>query len=135
MATWDNVQLIAKELPGVREAESYGNRAWRVGNKNFAWERPLRRSDFEALGIEPPDEPILAVRTPSVAEKEMLVEAEPEVCFTTPHFNGFPAVLVWLNRIPEDALRELLVEARLSQAPTRMGREYLGIVDEAGSDG
>lgn len=131
MAGWEDVHRMALELPEVQESTSYGNRAWKVGKKNLAWERPLRKSDLDALGIDPPDEPILAVRTPTVAEKQMLVEAEPEICFTTPHFNGFPAVLVWLNRVSEDELRELIVEAWLTQAPRRLTREYLARIDEA----
>lgn len=131
MAGWEDVHRMALELPEVQESTSYGNRAWKVGKKNLAWERPLRKSDLDALGIDPPDEPILAVRTPTVAEKQMLVEAEPEICFTTPHLNGFPAVLVWLNRVSEDELRELIVEAWLTQAPRRLTREYLARIDEA----
>ena len=135
MANWDDVRRIAADMPQVSEAESYGNRTWQVGKKNFAWERPLRKSDLDALGIEPPDEPILAVRTPSVADKEMLVEAEPDVCFTTPHFNGFPAVLIWLDRLPDDELRELMVEGWLAQAPKRLARDYLASLDESGPGG
>lgn len=85
----------------------------------------MRKSDLTALGIDPPEEPILAVRTPSVEDKETLVAAEPESLFTTPHFNGFPAVLVWLDRIDGKELRELLIEAWVTQDPKRLSKEFL----------
>ncbi|HEX6076841.1 MAG TPA: hypothetical protein VFZ32_16445 [Micromonosporaceae bacterium] len=44
--------------------------------------------------------------------------------FTT-HFNGYPAVPVWLNRIAASELTELVVEAWLVQAPKRLARDYL----------
>lgn len=56
---------------------------------------------------------------------EALVAAEPELFFTTPHFDGYPAVLVRLERIPLDELEELNVEAWLDRAPKRLARRYL----------
>jgi hypothetical protein len=47
------------------------------------------------------------------------------VYFTTPHFNGYPAVLVCLDRIEVAELRELLVEAWLARAPKRLAQAYL----------
>lgn len=129
MATWEDVRRLVMELPEVVEDEARGNLAWRVRKKLVAWERPLRTSDLTALGIEPPEDPILAVRTPSVGDKEALVAAEPEIYFTTPHFNGFPAVLVWLDRIDGDELAELLIEAWVTQAPKRLSKEFLAGLD------
>ena len=45
--------------------------------------------------------------------------------FTTPHFNGYPAILVRLDRIDPAELWELLVEAWLARAPKRLARAYL----------
>ncbi|HEV3495438.1 MAG TPA: MmcQ/YjbR family DNA-binding protein, partial [Actinomycetes bacterium] len=45
--------------------------------------------------------------------------------FTTPHFNGFPAILVQLDRVHPADLEELLVEAWLARAPKRLAREFL----------
>src|SRR5690606_25936384 len=69
VATWDDVSRIANALPEVVEAE----RTWSVRNKKIAWERPLRRGDYEALGDSAPDGPILGVRTPDVGVKEALI--------------------------------------------------------------
>ena len=51
MATWDDVARLARALPEVTEEPTHDqNRSWRVRDKAFAWERPLRRKDVAALG-------------------------------------------------------------------------------------
>jgi hypothetical protein len=47
------------------------------------------------------------------------------VFFTTPHFDGYPAILVWLDRIDEQTLRETIIEAWLVRAPKKMVDAYL----------
>jgi hypothetical protein len=125
MATWDDVARIALELPETDERVSRELRQWRVKDKGFVWERPLRRSDFEALGDAAPDGPILGARVEHLVAKEALLADDPTLFFTTPHFDGYPAVLVRLERIGEEDLRELIVEAWLARAPKRLAREYL----------
>jgi hypothetical protein len=56
--------------------------------------------------------------------KEALLADEPNVYFTTPHFDGYPAVLVRLDRIAAHELEELIVEAWLARAPKRLAKEY-----------
>ena len=94
-------------------------------DKSLAWERPLRRSDLDALGPDAPGGPILAVRVADIGVKDALVADDPDVYFTTPHFNGYPAVLVSLDQIDVAELRELLVEAWLARAPKRLAQAYL----------
>jgi hypothetical protein len=129
MATWDDVASIVGELQLTDERSPH---EWRVGNKLIAWERPLRKSDREALaalGIEPPEGDILGVRVADEGVKFALIADEPAVYFTTSHFDGYPAVLVKLAEIDELGLRELIVEAWLTQAPKRLVQEFLGEVD------
>jgi hypothetical protein len=57
--------------------------------------------------------------------KEALLATDPDAFFTIPHFDGFAAVLVRVDRISVDNLEEVIVEAWLSQAPKRLAREYL----------
>jgi hypothetical protein len=126
MATWDDVASIVGELQLTEERSP---REWRVGKKLIAWERPLRKSDREALaavGIEPPEGDILGARVADEGVKFALIADEPDVYFTTPHFDGYPAVLVKLAEIDELGLRELIVEAWLTQAPKRLVQEFLG---------
>ena len=125
MATWDDVRRIALALPGATERESRGLRQWRVKDKLFVWERPLRRSDLEALGASAPDGPILGARVEHPVAKEALLANDPGVFFTTPHFDGYPAILVRLDEIDVQDLDEVIVEAWLARAPARVVKAYL----------
>jgi hypothetical protein len=126
MATWDDVRRLALALPQTVEGSGReGMLSWSVKDKTFAWERPLRRGDLEALGDAAPQGPVLAARVPDPGAKEALVADDGGVYFTTPHFNGYPAILVRLDRIAVPELEELLVEAWLTRAPRRLAAEYL----------
>ena len=125
MASWDDVRRIALELPETSEGVSRDLRTWRVKDKGFVWERPLRRADLEALGDAAPDGPILGARVEHLVAKEALLADDPSVFFTTLHFDGYPAVLVRLERIGLEDLREVIVEAWLARAPKRLAEAYL----------
>jgi hypothetical protein len=60
---------------------------------------------------------VLAARVPDLGAKDALVADDPEVYFTIPHFDGYAAILVRLDRIPLDELAELVDEAWSSRAP------------------
>jgi hypothetical protein len=129
MATWDDVASVVGALPLTEERSPH---EWRIGKKLIAWERPLRPSDrdaLSALGIDPPEGDILGVRVANEGVKFALIADEPAVYFTTPHFDGYPAVLLRLAAIDERGLRELIVEAWLHQAPKRLVQEFLGTAD------
>ena len=123
MPTWDDVRRIALSLPETSEKLAWGTPSWRVRTKLFVWERPLRKADFEALGDAPQGE-ILGARVEDLLVKEALIADEPAI-FTTPHFDGYPAVLVELDEIVLEVLEEIIVEAWLSRAPKRLAREYI----------
>jgi hypothetical protein len=112
-------------MPDVIEQTSHGSAAWAVKKKLFAWERPLRKSDLEALGSAAPRGPILGLRTRDLETKEMLIASDPSVYFTTPHFDGYAAVLVRLERIGTKELKAALTEAWLTRAPKRSAGEFL----------
>jgi hypothetical protein len=125
MASWDDVRRIALALPQTSEQTSREHAFWRVKDKGFVWERPLRQSDLRALGEDAPTGPILGVRVEHLGAKEALLADDPAVFFTTPHFDGYPAVLVRLEEIGIEDLEELVVEAWLARAPKRLAKEYL----------
>lgn len=128
MATWDDVRRIALALPDTAEEAGHGHTgtaAWKVRGKTFVWERPLRASDRRALGDAAPEGPILGARVEHLGAKEALLADDPGVFFTTPHFDGYPAVLVRLGEIAPDALEEVIVEAWLDRAPKRVARAWL----------
>jgi hypothetical protein len=125
VASWDDVRRIALALPDTSERLTHGHAAWRVHDKMFVWERPLRQSDLRALGDDAPTGPILGARVEHLVAKEALLADDPQVFFTTPHFDGYPAVLVQLEKIARDELEEAIVEAWLARAPTRLAKEYV----------
>lgn len=128
MAGWEDVRRIALGLPEAGERRSRELRQWLVRDKLFVWERPLRRADLEALGAAAPDGPVLGARVEHLGAKEALLADDPDLFFTTPHFDGYPAILVRLERIGLDDLDEVIVEAWLARAPKRLASAYL---DEA----
>jgi hypothetical protein len=129
MATWDDVERLALALPETSEEPSHGHLhtpAWKVKDKAFVWERPLGRSDLKALGDDaPPGGPILAARVEHEGAKRALIESDPDVYFTIPHFDGYPAILILLDRIGVEKLEEVVVEAWLNRAPARVLKAYM----------
>ena len=125
MATWDDVRRLALALPETSERISRENAQWTVKDKLFVWERPLRKSDLNALGESAPDGPILGARVEHELAKQALVEDDPDVFFTTPHFDGYPAILVQLEKISPQDLEEVVTEAWLVRAPKRLVQQYL----------
>jgi hypothetical protein len=125
VATVDDVRRIALGLPQTAERESRGDLEWRVADKGFVWERPLRKGDIEALGDRVPDGPVYGARTADEGVKHALIADDPAVYFTTPHFNGYAAILFELDRISVADLTELITDAWLARAPTKLARAYL----------
>ncbi len=132
MVSLDVAARMAMEFPEVVEIDRHGNRAWAVpgatasgGAKVFAWERPFSKADIRRYGTEtPPEGPILAIRVADLHEKEAMLAANPEAFFTIPHFDGYPAVLVQLNEVTEDALREAVLDGWRACAPPGLAERY-----------
>ena len=120
------MRRMALALPETNERESRGNLQWQVRERLFVWERPLRKPDLEALGDRAPKGPVLGAMVADLGEKEALLAENPKLFFTTPHFNGYAAVLVLLELISVDQLSQVVVEAWMARAPTRLVRQYLG---------
>lgn len=128
MATFEDVRRIALSLPETTEAVSWGNAHWRVKNKGFVWERPLNKSDYEALealGEEAPEGALLGVRVADLGVREAMIADDPKLFFTIPHFDSFPAILVRLDVIDLPELEELISEAWLDRAPKKLAQQYL----------
>jgi hypothetical protein len=120
MADLDDARRIALSLP-----ETIGDSGFAVlrGGKprGFAW---VWKERVEPNKPRVPCPEVLAVRTASLDEKEVLIAAEPEKYFTEPHYNNFPAVLVRLANVELDELEELLIDGWRSQAPKALLKQF-----------
>jgi hypothetical protein len=126
MASWDDVHDLATALPGAVEEVRRGNQMWSVRGRLFVWERPLRASDVAALttlGEPIPEGAILGARVADEGVKQALIADDPAVFFTIPHFDGYNAILIRLDEIDVEELREVITEAWLDRAPPRLRAE------------
>ena len=106
MADADDVRRLALALPDVVEIDSEGF-DFRVGGKGFVWSYPERvpgkrrviRTDVAVLFVG--DE----------AEKQALLRGEPALFFTTPSYEFFALVMLRLDRVDPERLRELITDA------------------------
>lgn len=138
MVTIDEVSRLALELPHVTEGATRGNRSWVVAGKAFAWERPFSKADIRRYGeAKPPEGPILAVRVEDLGEKQAVLAANPTAFFTIPHFDGYAAVLIQLERATKRAVRDALTDGWLACAPAKLADELLARPRRArrGADG
>jgi hypothetical protein len=97
MPTWEDVVAIGTRLPGVEVGTSYGRPSLKVRGKGMC---SLRTN---------PD--ALVLRVADLGEREMLLRSEPEVFFSTPHYDGWPYVLVRLAAVDPVELGELIEDA------------------------
>ena len=111
MADWDAVRELALSFPEV-EASSSGRLAFSVGGKGFAWE--ARERDGGGLAVRVDRD-----------EKGLILESNPDVYFTSPHYTGFPAVQINVAAIKRDELWERLEDAWLIQAPKKLAASYV----------
>ena len=133
VSSLEDARRVALGLPGTSEKVSWGTLHWRVRDKGFAWERPLRAGDLTALGDDAPTGEVLGVRVADLTEKDTLLAAEPAVFFTIPHLDGYPAVLVRLEAIDVDELTEVITDAWLDRAPKRLREAFLAGLDAGGA--
>jgi hypothetical protein len=107
-----DVDAFAKTLPGVTVGTSWGNQTWKVGERGFAWQRPLNKADIKRLGdAKPPEGEILAVRVENLDAKDALLSMGLPGFFTIEHFNGYAAVLIQLKKARAKDVRAAVVDA------------------------
>ncbi len=110
--TLDAAAAFAAGLAGVVVGAKWGNRTWMVGDRGFAWQRPLSKADLRRYGDEtPPTGDILAVIVENLDAKDALLEMAPPGFFTIEHFNAYPAVLIELRRARVRDVRAAITDA------------------------
>jgi hypothetical protein len=108
--TWEDVVAIGSRFPGLEPSTSYGTPSLKV------------RGKFVCRLRTNPD--ALVIRVVDMGEREALLQGEPEAFFSTPHYDGYPAVLVKLERVDPIELAELIEDAWRLQAPKRLVAAY-----------
>jgi hypothetical protein len=128
MATMADLDRIALSLPHTtKEVSADGRPAYLVHGKLFCCHRGRRRDAIDPDTQERLDD-VLMFRVPDLGVKELLLADERGTFFTTPHFDGYPAVLLRipdLARLDKDELRDMVVEAWLTRAQKRVAKAWL----------
>jgi hypothetical protein len=128
---------LALELPQTtKELSDDGRPAYLAHGKLFCCHRGRRRDAVDPATGERLDD-VLMFRVADLGVKELLVSEDRRVFFTTPHFDGYPAVLIRipdLARLDREELEEVVVEAWLTRAQKRVAKAWLaehGVAEDA----
>ncbi|WP_144377181.1 MmcQ/YjbR family DNA-binding protein [Mesorhizobium amorphae] len=116
-AIYERLKQAVQELPDIVETTSYGTPALKAGKKLLT-----RVKDAETAVVMCP-----------VDEKEMLLQAAPDIYFETDHYKGWPALLVRMNAVSDDELRHRLERTWLTQVPKTKARAWLVEREKASS--
>lgn len=111
MPDWEDVVAIGKRFPGIEIGSWFGTPALKVAGKGGMCRL---RTDPDAL----------VLRVIDMGERDALLQGNPEAFFSTPHYDGYPYVLVRLEKVDLEELAELIEEAWRIRAPKRLVAEY-----------
>ena len=134
MADLDEIALGLPEV--TKEVAADGRPSYLVHGKMFCFHRSRRPDAVDPATGERLDD-VLMFRVADLDEKELLLQTRPDVLFATPHFDGYPAVLM---RIPSlaalgrDELHDLVVDAWLTRVHKRIARAWLAENDPVGDE-
>lgn len=117
MATWDTVREVASSFPAVEESTMYGQPAFKVKGKLFAWLSPDRAAEGALAVLADP------------GELPLLLETADDRYFRTRHYDGHSILLIRLDRIDPDELRERIEDSWLLRAPKRLVDEFVAATD------
>jgi hypothetical protein len=128
MATMADLDELALAMPeATREASDEGRPSYCVNGKMFCFHRTRRKDAVDPETGELLDD-VLVFRVDGLDAKELLLVDARGIFFTTPHWNGYAAVLMRIRDLPRlerDELRELVIEAWLTRAPKRVAKAWL----------
>ena len=128
MATMADLDELALALPQTtKDVSDDGRPEYRVHGKLYCCRRGRRKDAIDAATGERLDD-VLMFRVADLGVKELMLGDERGLFFTTPHFDGYPAVLLripGLARIDRDELHDLVAEAWLTRAQKRVATAWL----------
>ena len=137
MATMADLDKLALAMPQVtKEVSDDGRPSYHVHGKLFCFHRGQRPDAVDAETGERMKD-VLMFRVGDLDEKDLLLADDRGLFFTTPHFNGYPAVLLRipdLARFDRKELRDLVVDAWLSRAQKRVAKAWLADNEPEGDE-
>jgi len=111
MVTWERVAQLARELPEIEETTSWGKPSFKMRGKAFA-------------GLSTRHDGAIWTRCDR-DERPLLVASDPDAYRLTPHFERSPGyLLIWLEHVKEEDVRERLIDAWLLVAPKRLVAQF-----------
>ena len=110
MPTWADVVAAGRRLPETEEGTWFRTPCLRVRKKSFC----RMKEDGETL----------VVRVVDLEDKEALLRSDSDAFFTTPHYDGYPYVLVRLEAVDPVELSELIEDAWRLRAPKRVIKAF-----------
>ena len=122
-----DLDKLALALPQTTKEVSEGRPAYRVHGKLYCCQRG-RRPDAIDPDTGERMEDVLMFRVADQDVKELLLADDRGLYFTTPHFDGYPAVLIripQLERLDREELADLVAEAWLTRAQKRVAKAWL----------
>lgn len=122
-----DLDRLAMAMPETTREDTDGRPAYRVHDKMFCFHRGRRPDAVDAATGERLSD-VLMFRVASLEDKDVLLSDGRGVYFTTPHFRGYPAVLIRIGdlvRIDQEELADLVAEAWLTRAQRRLARPWL----------
>lgn len=106
---FDRVRQIALAFPGVQESMTFDSPSLKVSGKYLA--QMWRDDESLILSME-------------IVERDLRIEAEPDIFFITDHFRDWPGVLVRMSELDDDTLRDLIERAWRRRAPKKLVKSY-----------
>jgi hypothetical protein len=127
MATMKDLDKLALAMPGAtKDVSEDGRPTYSVDGKMFCFHRGPRPDAVDETGERMTD--VLVFRLDGPEAKELALADPRGIFFTTPHWNGYSAVLMRIPRLKEidrAELRDLVVEAWLTRAKKRVAKAWL----------
>jgi hypothetical protein len=122
-----DLDKLALAMPEATKEVADGRPTYKVHGKMFCFHRRRRKDAVDSETGEQIDD-VLAFRVADLGVKELLLSDTRGIYFTTPHWNGYPAVLMRirdLEQLDREELRDLVEEAWLTRAQKRLAKEWL----------
>ena len=129
-----DLDALALGLPETtKDVSDDGRPSYLAAGKTFCFHRRQRPDAVDPATGERLDD-VLMFRVDGQESKELVLADPRGLFFTTPHFNGYPAVLIRisdLGRLEHDELRDVVVDAWLTRAHKRVAKAWLAANEPA----